>query len=89
MQSKTLLDITQSDLDKAVKKTGIDSMNMLDNKSYIVVNDSQTGKEMSTNELVASTTHCCKDFITPGRGTPVKKCWPKPPGGCPPDCYEE
>lgn len=80
MQTETFFGTTQS-LGKTAKKTSIESMN--DDKNNIIVNDSQT------QEVTASAKKCCKDFPDPGSGIPVKKCWPKPPGGCPAGCYEE
>lgn len=81
MQSETLLGTAQSDLEKAVKKTGTVSMNMLDNNSDFIVNNSQTGRKISTNEVIAAATRCCK-LIDHGDGIPIKKCKARPPEGC-------
>ena len=78
MQSKTLSGTTQSGLNKTLQKTDTENMRMLDNTSDII--DSQTEKNISTDEVFMATTRCCKNISTPGMGIPIKKCLPPTQG---------
>lgn len=58
-----------------------------DSMGNLIVNDTQTEKKISTNEVIAAATRCCR--IVMHGGIPVKKCQPKPPSGCPAGWFEE